>query len=204
MASLMIAVVGSTAATAASIDLGHPTFPVQTSTDVSIDRGVVFDVLAPVSLMSAGILFDPLAGGATGLTVGLYDRTGAVPGARGPLLASDSDDIPDLGMQFYDVPLSYTLTPGNLYELVFHDGSGGWSFGNNNFELYGFHYPDTPYVAGGIFRIFDGTGDGDAVNTVMMHFRVDTQDVPEPGTMALFGLGLLGAGLVIRRKRRGV
>jgi PEP-CTERM motif len=42
---------------------------------------------------------------------------------------------------------------------------------------------------------------GDDLNTVSNTFRQSVRDVPEPGTLALLGLGLFAAG-VARRKRR--
>ena len=60
------------------------------------------------------------------------------------------------------------------------NGDGGWSGSG----------PWTgPMATGWYINILNATGAPDTY-------------VPEPGTMALFGLGLLGAGLVIRRRRR--
>jgi hypothetical protein len=55
------------------------------------DRSVVFDVLTTFSITSAGIAFDPLAGGPTGVIVNTYQsalKTALtnIGAAHGPLL----------------------------------------------------------------------------------------------------------------------
>ena len=42
---------------------------------------------------------------------------------------------------------------------------------------------------------------GDDLNTVSNTFRQSVRDVPEPGTLALLGLGLFAAGVARRRRR---
>lgn len=59
----------------------------------------------------------------------------------------------------------------------------------------------TDFLGGGTF--WGGTHSaGGFGNPDVTHDLTESGSIPEPGTMALFGLGLLGAGLYLKRRRR--
>ncbi|MCG8614849.1 MAG: PEP-CTERM sorting domain-containing protein [Desulfobacterales bacterium] len=60
---------------------------------------------------------------------------------------------------------------------------------------------DTDTLEAGIYLWFDDGGAGQDDNHDDMLIRVSAQTVPEPGTMALFGLGLVGLAGISRRKK---
>src|SRR4051794_23821324 len=127
-------------ASATTIDLKHPTLPTTSFSNIcstfACDRSVVFDVLTTFSISSAGIAFDPLAGGPTGVFVDIYqsglNSALSNPGAaHGALLATASVSISDVGLAFYDVPIAFTFLAGQRYDVAFRGNLAGtsWGFG---------------------------------------------------------------------------
>lgn len=193
------------------LDLGHPTIPPVSDTAIGPgDRNVVFDVTADFSIESAGIVFDPLIGGATTLRVEIHSvlLTGGV-GTRGALLGSAQIPIADAGFGFYDVPISFDFAAGERYDIGFRPVEPEtWGGDINDMEFYVFDYPAEAYsvaalltvIDGGRSGFNDGTGGGYG-NGIMPHVRLGAAAaVTEPGSLALFGLGL--AGLWLRRSGR--
>jgi hypothetical protein len=212
----MLTLCGGTAALAVPIDLGHPNLTPGLASNIGSDsdRSVVFDVLVPFSISSAGIRFDPLTGGATELTVSIYqsglNAEFSNGGAdHGSLLGTASTAITDVGLAFYDVPIAFAFAAGSRYDLAFTvNGRTGWGYDINNLEFYNYNFavPGGPYTAGGLVSVVDGASHpdtGNYNNTVMPHARFDGAAgpvVPEPASLLLFGTGL--AGLRVWRKRR--
>ena len=209
-------------ASATTIDLGHPTLSTNSFTGIcsafACDRSVVFDVQTTFSITSAGIAFDPLIGGPTGLFVDIYqsglNTALSNPGApHGALLATSSMSIADLGLAFYDVPISFTFIAGRRYDVAFRGNLAGtnWGFGTQTsmpFYAYNLDKPGGPYTVGPV-KVVDGAchpldSCSAYANTLMPHVRLQTASatpVPEPTTLALVGAGVVAA-IARRRKAR--
>jgi hypothetical protein len=207
-------------ASATPIDLKHPSLTTTSFTGVcstfACDRSIVFDVLTTFSITSAGIAFDPLVGGPTGIFVDIYqsglNTAFSNPGApHGALLATASTSITDIGLAFYDVPISFTFLAGQRYDVAFGGNLAGtnWGFAaQTSMPFYAFNraLPGGAYIAGPV-KVVDGACHPIEAcsaygNTLMPHVRleqVSTTAVPEPATLALFGSGVMA--LVGRRVR---
>jgi hypothetical protein len=208
-------------ASATTIDLKHPTLAATTfngtiCSTFPCDRGIVFDVVTTFSITSAGIAFDPLAGGPTGLFVDIYQSSlnatfSNLNAPHGTLLATASASIADVGLAFYDVPISFTFLAGQRYDVAFRGNLPGtsWGFGAQTsmpFYAYNRASPGGPYTAGPV-KVVDGTchpfdGCSGYANTLMPHVRLETDGataVPEPTTLTLLGSGVFVA--IARRVR---
>ncbi len=195
----------------AQLDLGHPTITPFLSGNIGFlgwDRSVHFRAISDFSIFSAGIKFEPLQGGATAIRATV--REGFVGPARGNVLATGSTAISNVGLAFYDVPLSFNFIAGNVYDIAFEDvgGADGWgNNGVNSMEFYVFNFPAQSYTVGGTAEVIDGgcfpSLCGEYGNTVMPHVRFSTATVtvPEPGTYALLAVGIGAMALVGRRRR---
>ena len=207
---------GPKPAAAASIDLAHPTFVAFNFNNIgtNVDRGVTFDALAAFTITSAGIFFDPLAGGATGIAVDIYASmlvAGQPNNPHGALLATASIAIVDGGAGFYDVPINFAFTAGNRYDIAFRSlNAGGWGFGLNDMRTwdYDFFQGDASYNVAGLVTVLDGSchtvvQGGSACsnygNFFMPNVRFNAEVIPEPATLALLGAGLFASA--VRRRR---
>lgn len=126
------------------------------------------------------------ASGAT-LQLSLYDGSGI-----GGALLGQSAAIAVTTMGFetvhFDLLTPVALTPGNVYTLFVRNSTGqfGQQFSTSN-----------PYP-GGI--AFDAGGTGFSAIDLRFAEGLHAAAIPEPGTMAVFGLLALG-GLAVRRRK---
>lgn len=115
-----------------------------------------------------------------------------VGSAEGTLAASLGFDSPT------GAPNADGHASGEMWSaFIFSGGSLNWVNPLNEFSL----ADGTSYSV--MFKDLHGIDWGSTVNVeaVVTLLKEPTAAVPEPGTLALFGLGLLGAGLATRRRR---
>ncbi len=77
----------------------------------------------------------------------------------------------------------------------------GFKFGTGNRPDEWFVYLLNPSVTSGSWQFVNVFNRGGGLSHVQLYGRGTVATVPEPGTLALLGVGLLGAGLARRRKR---
>jgi hypothetical protein len=152
-------------------------------------RGMQFVMNADQSITSFGVLQDVTN---KVLNFEIFDVT------NNAVLASGSTgNVSTAGLEFVDVFFGQIdLLMGNTYHMEF-DFAG---ISNLNY----FHWEgQRPNYTEGAFGDIDGTlgGPGGTSNMILPQFRVNASiAIGEPGTLALFGLGLVGIGFACRRR----
>ncbi|WP_206606535.1 PEP-CTERM sorting domain-containing protein [Steroidobacter cummioxidans] len=77
----------------------------------------------------------------------------------------------------------------------------GFKFGTGNKPDEWFVFLLNPLVSTGNWEFVNVFGRGGGLSHIQLYGRSAPANVPEPGTLALLGVGLLGAGLARRRKQ---
>ncbi len=131
--------------------------------------------------------------GAFQITYDFYDGEGT----GGALLATRTVDLPDDHLDWLDLDFSdLALAVGQSYTVAASSNSGRGSFAlNQHTTLEGAPIPGRiDYVGGNYFLNGSGQPELDA------RFRV-LLAVPEPATLVMFGVGLAGLAVLLRRGR---
>jgi hypothetical protein len=164
-----------------------------------IDLGTLFTSNVNGSVTALGIYAGNNATYVNAETVGLYDSTGT-------LLASTT--VTDTGYLYDNYYWSYLITPvsvvaGDVYTVVDFTNGNGFAYGLS----YVSHWATlpSPYddyaVQSGHLKFPTSTGPANVTyygGNVLLD--ENPPPVPEPGSLILFGSGLLGMAGVLRRK----
>lgn len=78
----------------------------------------------------------------------------------------------------------------------------GFKFGTGNRPDEWFVYALNPLVSSGNWEFVNVFGRGGGLSHIQMYGMPSSTSVPEPGTLALLGIGMLAAGVARRRKTR--
>jgi hypothetical protein len=137
---------------------------------------------------------------------------GLLPVSGNGLVGNPILGLPTLDLFFNWFGVSFDETTAKIATLSFTDGVlSNWTIGGNyspatcGFLRYactssGGSAPDFDAVGSGGLAFTDAQHAGLAYGPVQWSVRGAGTAVPEPGTLALFGLGILGLGFVRRRR----
>lgn len=173
------------------------------------------DYVDPSEQVTSELFVDGIAwdvGGYAG-DAGIVSARDAIPA---PHALPDGFSVADISAEYWSPDGSSTLPPGEYFyrqlSLIWQDANNPWDL----LDLSGgfdplavlpsltgllpvaYYTQELEYCADGVCTM---TGIADTEFTISS-VTINTQSVPEPGTLALFAVGLLGGGLARRRQRR--
>jgi len=145
------------------------------------------------NLLHIGIQGEIALGAQLTFNAYVYTGDGSMQLAVGPDMTFTGDGTE----QFYNLPINFTLLSGQSYDI----GIDFHSFNDPNWQVdfYFFDASGNPPFQVAPFTVTDGEESHcGACNIFAPNLVVD--NVPEPGSLTLLGLGLLGVIGVLRRK----
>lgn len=156
-------------------------------------RGIGFQVDSAKTLSSVG-LYQDLTN--ISLSYGVYEIS-SLSGTftRLTTLRSGSATVSTSGLEWIDfgfADLTLDVAKNYLIDFSFSGNSNQNFFYNNN---------NIAWAQDG-YTGLEGTAGSGFSNFVVAAFRVNATTVPEPGTLALLGIGLAGAAVARRKKNR--
>jgi hypothetical protein len=119
------------------------------------------------------------------------------------LLANPGLDYTNLGLGGFTQPTKTTGT-FSLDSNLWNDWSSiaiGFKFGTGGYPDQWFVYLLDPLVSSGTWSFVNVFGKGGGLSHVQLYGVETNRQVPEPGTLGLFGIALIGAAIARRRKQ---
>jgi len=90
------------------------------------------------------------------------------------------------------------------YDNILYNGAQSFDIDGVLFTIAGGQEGNIWGTGPGSYSYYTGTAAGSYDTQVNSTASFDVSEVPEPASLSLFGFGVLGAGILLRRNRRGV